>query len=398
MGDDDAGDDLRCVENDGTGLDMTNPVKDLGGCLPPGTMMRRAFAQLDAAGISTAICHTLPPHPDTDLGRIMAEHCYAHAPTWRQKAHEMMRDVWYFQLNAGNEQIYACDGSYEDTIAEMCQSHNIVTGASVNAISMYLKALAIGGSGGPHSDHPAYSKIDTLYPEYLPTGRSMDIWNPDIVNVLTAFHSSLFGAGRHLAGLWLTLGGPFLWGETAHTGDGSTYRVRTDAARDALGREGDINCDREGDDLAPIVARRLGRIANDLMVRLRPLTQDFYFHTYMVPPESRKPAFQAAGIVGVAQELCERISDLGPDIRGHIIVSHAWDYSPQSFAHAQALQRRFPNIEFIAGVGWEKRLRTGGMARLCEGYNAIEVGCEDKAQWDDLPAAVAHLRKLDLLL
>jgi len=380
--------------------------------LPPGSVLRDAQRRLTEAGIGDILAHSLPPAPGTDLGKIMADNCYAHAPTWHQKATEMFGckhgaddllanysgDVCYDQLNKGNEQVWACDGTFEKAIEEVCESHNVVTGASTNALSMYLKALALADGTGPHSSHPAYSKIDALYPEYLPTGRSMDIWSPDIVDVLTAFNSSLFDGRRRLGGLWLTLGGPFLWGETAHTGDKSIYRVRTDSAKAALGREGDIDCDRDGDDIAPIIAKRLGRLASDLMTRLRALTQDFYFHTYMVPPESRKPAFQAAGIVGVAQELCERISDLGPDIRGHIIVSHAWDYSPQSFAHAQALQRRFPNIEFIAGVGWEKRARLGGMARLCEGYNAIEIGCEDKKQWDDLPAAVAHLKALDSLL
>lgn len=358
--------------------------------LPYGTLLGRACKMLAEVGIADVITHTVPFHPESEIGKLASALAYPDMPGWPAKTDALFRDCWKEALNGGNEQIMASDGGYEKAVAAASREVNLVTATPINAIAMWLKQLALPDGVAPY-------RLDELYPEYLPTGRSMDIWNPAALDALEWAYKGLSGPKRRLGGLWLTLGGPFLWGETSHLGDGTIYRVRTPAAREALGRDGDIDMQAEGRHYAPIIVARLGRLAVDLVDRLKNLTRDFYFHVNPVPPYSMKAPYQAAGMAGTAQELCERFAGR-TDVAIHLIISHAWDCSPQTAEHVQALIRRFPQIEFIAGVGWEPRLRASGMARLCEGYQAIEVGCEDAAQWADLPAAVAHVRRLASML
>lgn len=417
--------------------------------LPHGTMMKRAFEKLDAVGITDSIWHTAPPHPDSEIGLLMKDHCYGHIPTWQGKREVMWgEDVQHWLLNAGSESVWDCDGSYEDTLREMLSSHNVIVGSAINAIGLYLKAMACPPINCPsladkefastgntsrieelqkqverngsrdkfiHSDHPILKHVDELYapvycdPEHkLPDtrdgcyhagqhGRSMDIWNPHIVDVLEIFNKSLFGPGRKIGGLWLHLGGPFLWGETCHTSLGSTYYLNTPYAKEALGRDTDINMELEGRYYAPIIAQREARIAADLVERLKPLCKDFYFHAFHINPNDRSSEYQAGGMTGTMLALCSRLNGI-PDVKIHMICSHAHECSVYTAAHVEELQREFPNIEFIAGVGWEHNLRTSGMARICEGYGAIEVGIPGRDQWTDLPEAINRLRQYEKLL
>jgi hypothetical protein len=390
-------------DSDGQGraLDSDRPEGVLAGTkrLPHGTMMRRAFAKLKDAGIENVLAHTIPPHPDSELGQIMSKLCYSELPRAIEKFHAIWRDCGNSPLNSGEQQIFECDGSYEEAIQEVihvdsgdcaCNSMNFVTSAPVNAICLYMKQLHKNGSD-ICSSHPILKYVPELYIGET-SGRSMDIWNPHIVDVLAWFYRQLFGTGRNLHGLWLTLGGPFLWGETCHMVRGSIYEIESVHAAKALRTEKDIDMNNDGRHYAPMITKRLGRIAYDLVNRLKDLTPNFYFHTYTIEPSSLKAGYQAAGMVGVCRELCERM-DAIKEIKAHLICSHAHECSPICSAEAQNLIREYPNIEFIAGVGWGVKLHTSGLARLCEGWAAIEVGLQDKDQWDAMPGQVEYINR-----
>jgi hypothetical protein len=392
-------------DSDGIGriLDSERPEGVLAGTvrLPHGTMMRRAFDKLRAAGIEHVLAHTIPPHPDSELGQLMKQLCYADVPTAIGKLHAIWRDCGNFALNQGEEQIFECDGSYEEAIRDCtrvacdccaCKDMNFVTSAPINAICTYLNA--IDPQYNSMAYHPILNHVRDLYPKYITDGRSMDIWNPAIVDVLEYFYRAQFGVGRRISGLWLTLGGPFLWGETCHMATGSKYYINTPSAAKALCRtEEYIDMNREGLQYAPLIAARVGRIAEDLVKRLADLTSDFYFHVYTIPKTSEKAGWMAAGMVGVARTLCERLSKI-PYINAHMICSHGHEASPECAAEALDLIRTYPNIEFISGVGWGNKLHTNGLARLVEGWPAIEVGLQDAGQWSKLKLQVQYIRDM----
>lgn len=356
---------------------------------PNGTKMRRAVAMLKDAGVNDILAHTVPPHPTSQLAQIMAPICYSDHTRWREKRKEMWRDVWALALNQGEQQIWECDGSFEDSIRYCMDNSNIVISAPINAICMYLKQLHLGGSN-ILSAHPILKYVPELYPEYLPTGRSMDIWHPKIVDVLEYFYRQQFGEGRNIKGIWLTLGGGFVWAETTHMGRGSIYEVRTPYSQQCLARTTDIEMNIDGRHYSSIITKRLGKIAYDLVNRLKDLTDQFYFHTYTIESTSYKAGHQAAGWTGVCRELCERMDNI-PEIDAHMVCSHAHECSPMSSAEAQSLIRKHPNIDFIAGVGWGKQLHSSGLARLCEGFQSIEVGLQDAMQWSNLKPQIEYL-------
>lgn len=386
--------------HDGDGDDYSEVRKEL----PPGTMLRRAIHRMRSAGITDVLSHSLPPHPQSPMGKFMANRCFAGEPLTfdsinarpspRQAA--MWRDCPVTMLTAADDQLFACDGSFEPAIQWACQTSNIIAGSSIFYLAPVIKLLSMTPEGDSDIQHPILRHLSDLVPGYGSTGRSFDIWNTHIVDVLELVHRSVIH-GRSLGGLWLSLGGPMLWGENDRAGQGHMYPVRTDAARKALGSDSDIDTRVHGRDLCPVIARRMGRIAEDLIARLSTDTGDFYFHAYPLPAESFRGESMASGTVGVMQELCERLVGCGSKI--HIVVSTASDgISDQNTAHVKHLIRRFPSIDFIAGVGWSRRLGTSGAARLSEGYSAIEVGMRDAAEWTVLPAQMRHLNRLTSML
>lgn len=372
--------------------------------LPHGTMLRRAVRRLNAAGITNILTHTLPPHPESELGQFMATRCYAEKsaafdrdgrPSERLAA--LWSDCLASMLGATNEVLFSCDGSYEAAIQEACASNTIVAGSSLGWLIPTIKLQTMTADGSSLIDHPVLQHLDAMSPGYGYYGRALDIWNPHIVDVLAFSHESLIGPGRQLGGMWLSLGGPMLWGENDRANLGPMYPVRTPAAREALGTSEDISMQKYGRDLAPIIRCRMGRIARELIDRLVASTpcRDFYFHAYPIPPDTYRPESMASGNVGVMQELCERLDGCGAKI--HIVVSlaSADEISSQNAAHPHDLIRQFPTVEFIAGVGWARRLSTAGVARLCEGYQSLDVGLKDR---DDWAALSDQRRRLDNLL
>lgn len=277
----------------------------------------------------------------------------------------------------------------EHSVCDVCEKNNVIAGIAINKIAIGMIKFNSQGFKYP---------LPLLYP--TTTGRSMDIWSPYIVDALESFHRSILGKGRKIGGLWLTLGGPSLWCETDNvTERNGIYHIETDAAREALGRDTNINMTipAEGRHYAPVIVARLGRIAADLVMRLKDVCSDFYFYTYTISPSLWKPIYQAAGMPGMARELCERLSDIR-DVNIHLICSNSFECSAQSAEEGQKLQRRFPNVEFISGVGGESNLRVVGMGQLCEGYKAIEVTMKNDKEWEDLPDAMTYMRKLEKLL
>lgn len=303
-------------------------------------------SQLSNAGINNILCETIDPHPKSFIGS---------------------------------------ENSEEETLRELCKNHNIVAGIATNKIATNMIKI----------DNSIFKcPLSVLYP--TTTGRSMDIWNPYIVDTLELFHRSVLGKGRKIGGLWLTLGGPTLWCETNNEKErNGIYHIETQAAREALGRDTniDMNIPIEGRHYAPVIVSRLGRIAYDLVMRLKNDCSDFYFYTYTISPSLWKPIYQAAGMPGMARELCESLSDI-KGVNIHLICSHSHECSAQSSEEGQKLQRRFSNIEFISGVGGESKLRTVGAGQLCEGYRAIEVKMNTEKEWSDLPYAMSYLNKL----
>lgn len=390
-------------DSDGIGrvLDCERPEGVLAGTvkLSHGTMMRRAFAKLKDAGITNVLAHTIPPHPSSELGQIMKQLCYSEKDKTIDKFMTIWRDCGNFALNQGEEQIFECDGSYEEAIQEClkvdcdcpaCNDMNFVTSAPINAICTYFNA--IDPAHNLFTKHPILRYVRELYPKYVTDGRSMDIWHPKIVDVLEWFYRQQFGPGRRISGLWLTLGGPFLWGETCHLYTGSKYYINSEHAAKALLRNDEyIDMNKDGLAYSPLITARVARIAEDLMLRLSDLTNDFYFHCYTIPKTSEKAGWMAAGMVGVARAVCERINRIG-SIKGHIICSHGHEASPECCAEAQSLIKTYPNIEFISGVGWGNKLHTNGLARLAEGWGAIEVGLQDAEQWSKLKLQVDYIK------
>jgi hypothetical protein len=366
--------------------------------------MLEAVEAARLAGVDALLAHNLPPHPTSRIAGLSKVKAVPRAKSEpAKKPGGWSCDHQY--------DVMECDDSYETAIGEMCDSMPVVAGTSLDSIARYLVATETDCScddglsclpqmvpnldGRELSGLAGECEVDRVRREaWL---QSLDIWNPMIVNVLASAHKAV-AADRNLAGLWLSLGGAMAWALQCGIRKATyEYHVRTDAAREALGRSGIIDMRVEGRHYAPIIARRLGRIAVDLIDELKSECKDFYFQTYTVPPITWKPAYQLAGMVGTTQELCERLVDVS-GINVHMVVSHASECSSQSARHAQELIHRFPSIDFIAGVNWENNLRTSGPARLAEGYSALEVGMLGNDQWSDLPAAVTDVRRLVALL
>ncbi len=179
-------------------------------------------------------------------------------------------------------------GLQEQVIKSICKTNNVIAGIATNKIATDMIKV----------DSPVFKcPLSLLYP--TTTGRSMDIWSPYIVDTLELFHRSILGNERKIGGLWLTLGGPSLWCETDDVKErNGIYHIETDAAREALGRDTDINMTipTEGRHYAPVIVSRLGRIAADLVMRLKDVCSDFYFYTYTIAPSLWKPLYQAAGM------------------------------------------------------------------------------------------------------
>lgn len=366
---------------------------------PPGTALLRAVDMLKHCGIPIVYCHSLPPDPSSDMGQFMADKCYANLRNWGTKAAQMVgHDCPYELLNRGNEQIYPCDGSYEAAIRKAGLDVHLVTGTSINAIAMYLKAASEYDSdgvivNGPHHSHPILKYVDELYPTIEPDGRSMDIWHPKVVDVLAYAYEGLCGIGRPIGAFWLTLGGGFIWGEASWISEDGIYPLRSDYAREALGCKEDINFGQEENRYySDIIVAREGQIAEQLVDRLKGQRDHFYFQTRMFPRTAYRPGIMQAGLNGIADELCERFGTR-TDIKVHLIMSHAWNAQTAETDNAMKLAAKYPNIDFIAGVGWETRLRTSGMAQLLR-FGRIEVQMGDEDQWRDLPDAMMHLQQL----
>ena len=376
-----------------------------GVMLPHGTMLRRAVAAFNAAGITNILTHSLPPHPVSDLGRFMAGRCFAgisndlHNPQGLSPRLRAAWDAYHPNLLCGcDNQVFACDGSYEGAIQEALAANHVVTGSSLCQLIPYIMAEGLQPDGSSVIPHPILSGLDELVSSLPFNGRALDIWNPKILDVLEYAHAALFGPGRNIGGLWLSLGGPMLWGENDRAKQGNFYPIRTLAAREALGVDADIDMRLHGVDVAPIIARRLAALAESLVGRLKTLCPDFYFHLYPTPPETARPEPMASATVGVMQALCERLNGM-EGVKIHVVVSTASNQiGMERAAHVHALIRRFPKIEFIAGVGWAPRLGISGAARLSEGYNALEVGVRERRDWHKLPTTMRRLRHVVSLL
>lgn len=405
MGDDDDGDvaDFNlakgiidwCPDSDGICRDGgPRPEGVLPGrnSLPHGTMFSRAVANVNALNIHDILCHSLPPHPDSDLGQFMATRCYAGITPFGVRRKAYWNDCSPWMLCQGERQLWACDGTYEQAIQAAMANNRIVAATSIRSIAYALKVQNIQQDLSSPIDHPILQYVDELYPDVFPTGRSADIWNDKILDLLEYAYTSLFGQGRVLEGLWLTLGGPVIWGETDGYYDDHFYRIRTPAAAQALGRTKDISMYSEGKVLGDVVTNRLCDLAVALVHRLKHLTSNFYFHTRFVPKSNARPKYQAAGVNGLAEQLVARVSEI-PGITLHMINSHAGTENEQNHALACRLQSEYPGVEFIGGVDWVPNLVKNGTRLLNDGYRSIEVGCMGREDWAALPDAVAAVRE-----